>query len=56
MIPIPGTTKPERLLENFTAREIDITEEENKEMRKLVDALKPQGDRYNEIAMRNIGK
>ncbi|KAF5229929.1 hypothetical protein FAUST_10093 [Fusarium austroamericanum] len=56
MIAIPGTTKPERLVENFSAREIEITEEENKEMRMLVDALKPQGDRYNEIAMRNIGK
>lgn len=56
MIAIPGTTRPERLVENFSAREIEITEEENKEMRKLVDALKPQGDRYNEIAMRNIGK
>ncbi|KAI6760378.1 hypothetical protein HG530_009238 [Fusarium avenaceum] len=56
MIAIPGTTKPDRLVENFLSREIEITEEEQKEMRKLVDALKPQGDRYNEIAMRNIGK
>lgn len=56
MIAIPGTTKPDRLVENFSSREIKITEDEQREMRKLVDALKPQGDRYNEIAMRNIGK
>jgi aryl-alcohol dehydrogenase-like predicted oxidoreductase len=56
MISIPGTTKPERLVENFASRDIELTEQEVKDMRKLVDALKPQGDRYNEVAMRNIGK
>ncbi|KAF4336582.1 aldo keto reductase [Fusarium beomiforme] len=56
MISIPGTTKPERLVENFASTDIELTEEEIKDMRKLVDALKPQGDRYNEVAMRNIGK
>jgi diketogulonate reductase-like aldo/keto reductase len=56
MISIPGTTKPGRLVENFSSRDIELTEEEIKDMRKLVDALKPQGDRYNEVAMRNIGK
>jgi diketogulonate reductase-like aldo/keto reductase len=56
MIAIPGTTKAERQIENWASREIEITEEEQKEMRKLVDATKAQGDRYNEVAMRNIGK
>jgi diketogulonate reductase-like aldo/keto reductase len=55
MISIPGTTKAERAVENFGSRNIELTEEELRSMRKLVDVLKPQGDRYNEIAAKNIG-
>lgn len=46
MIAIPGTTKPKRLEENFASRDIDLTEAEKQEMRKLIDAAKPQGNRY----------
>jgi diketogulonate reductase-like aldo/keto reductase len=45
MIAIPGTTKPKRLEENWASREIDLSDEEFKEMRALVDAAKPAGDR-----------
>lgn len=47
MIAIPGTTKAKRLEENFAARNVDLTDEELQEMRKIIDAAKPQGNRYS---------
>ncbi|RWQ91479.1 NADP-dependent oxidoreductase domain-containing protein [Paecilomyces variotii] len=47
MIAIPGTTKVKRLEENWASREIDLTEEEKHEMRRIVDAAKPSGNRYS---------
>lgn len=55
MISIPGTTKPGRLEENWGSREIELTDEELAHMRTMVDLLKPQGDRYDEAAAKNIG-
>ncbi|KAJ6610620.1 NADP-dependent oxidoreductase domain-containing protein, partial [Mycena sp. CBHHK59/15] len=45
-IPIPGTKQVGRLEENWASRDIEFTEDEPKEMRALVDAAKPAGDRY----------
>ncbi|KAJ5156816.1 hypothetical protein N7492_009619 [Penicillium capsulatum] len=47
LIPIPGTTKPSRLEENWQSRDIDLTDEEAQEMRRIIDAAKPHGDRYS---------
>lgn len=55
MIAIPGTTKPSRLEQNFSSRDVELTEEELKQMRATIDQLKPQGDRYNEEAAKAIG-
>ncbi|KAH7028926.1 aldo/keto reductase [Microdochium trichocladiopsis] len=55
IIALPGTTNPERLVDNWASREIELTEDDLEFMRKIVDILKPQGDRYNEEAMVNIG-
>lgn len=55
MIPIPGTTKPGRLVENFAARDVDFTEEERKEMRAIIDKAKPHGNRYNEMGQAMVG-
>ncbi|KIW98261.1 uncharacterized protein Z519_01845 [Cladophialophora bantiana CBS 173.52] len=55
MIAIPGTTKPGRLEENWASRDIDLTEEEQQEMRRIIDAAKPQGNRYNERAQSLVG-
>lgn len=55
MIPIPGTTKPGRLEENFASRTVDLTDEEKEEMRKILDSLKPEGNRYNERAQAMVG-
>jgi aryl-alcohol dehydrogenase-like predicted oxidoreductase len=55
MIPIPGTTKPQRLEENFASRNVELTEEEKKEMREILYSLKPHGNRYNERAQAMVG-
>lgn len=55
MIAIPGTTKVHRLEENWASRDIDLTEEEKQEMRKLVDTAKPHGNRYSAAAQGMVG-
>jgi aryl-alcohol dehydrogenase-like predicted oxidoreductase len=55
MIPIPGTTKPGRLEENFASRNVELTEEEKEEMRRILDSVKPQGNRYSEKAQAMVG-
>lgn len=46
LIAIPGTTKPKRLEENWVSRDINLTEEEKQEMRQIIDAAKPHGNRF----------
>ena len=55
MIALPGTVKPERLDENWASRDIDLTEGELKQMRTIIDTLRPVGDRCNEVAALDIG-
>lgn len=55
MIPIPGTTKAHRLEENWASRDVDFTEEEFNEMRKIVDNAKPSGNRYSEAHQAMVG-
>lgn len=55
IIAIPGTTKPSRLEENWASRDIELTEEDLKEMRATINRLRPQGERYNAEAAVNIG-
>ncbi|KAF1994390.1 Aldo/keto reductase [Amniculicola lignicola CBS 123094] len=55
MIAIPGTTKPARLEENFASRDVDLTEEEKQEIRMILDAAKPAGNRYSEKAQAMVG-
>ncbi|KAF2129200.1 Aldo/keto reductase [Dothidotthia symphoricarpi CBS 119687] len=55
MIAIPGTTKASRLEENFASRDIDLTEEEKAEMRKILDAAKPHGNRYAPAQQAMVG-
>ncbi|KAH7074514.1 NADP-dependent oxidoreductase domain-containing protein [Paraphoma chrysanthemicola] len=49
MIAIPGTTKSKRLEENWASRNVDLTKEEMSEMRRIVDAAKPIGDRFSPV-------
>ena len=55
MIAIPGTTKAGRLEENWGSRDVELTEEEMKEMRRIVDAAKPVGDRYGPAHQAMVG-
>lgn len=44
-IPIPGTKRADRLEENFGAGDIDLNDEELKELRDLIEKAKPTGAR-----------
>ena len=55
MIAIPGTTKTHRLEENVASRNVDLTDDEKQEMRRIIDAAKPAGNRYNEQMMSLVG-
>jgi len=48
IIPIPGTTSVERLDENLKALEIEITDEEEQEIRKISESAEILGGRYPE--------
>lgn len=51
IIPIPGTTKEERLKENLGCLDVVLTDEEVKEIRKLVENAEVVGARYHDAAM-----
>ncbi|KAJ4197288.1 hypothetical protein NW759_016311 [Fusarium solani] len=55
LIAIPGTTKASRLEENWASRDVVLTEEELKAMRKIVDDAKPVGERFSAIFQSMVG-
>ncbi|PYI26055.1 Aldo/keto reductase [Aspergillus indologenus CBS 114.80] len=55
MIAIPGTTKVHRLEANWASREVELTEAERAEMRRIVDSAKPQGNRYGAANQALVG-
>ncbi|KAK4145717.1 NADP-dependent oxidoreductase domain-containing protein [Dichotomopilus funicola] len=55
MIAIPGTTKAHRLEENWASREVELTEDEMKEIRRIVEEAKPRGERYGESLRKTVG-
>ncbi|EHK99703.1 putative Aldo-keto reductase yakc [Glarea lozoyensis 74030] len=48
IIPIPGTKKVKYLEENLGAAKVEISDEEEKQVRKLVEDAEVVGDRYSE--------
>ncbi|KAH8424972.1 putative aldo-keto reductase (YakC) [Aspergillus melleus] len=54
-IAIPGTTKAARLEQNWASRNVELTEEEKKEMRRIIDAAKPHGNRYAPAQQAMVG-
>ena len=46
VFPIPGTTKKERLTENLDSLKIELTKEEEAEIRKACEEAEVSGDRY----------
>ncbi len=55
MIAIPGTTKAKRLDENWASRDVELTDAEKEEMRKIIDAAKPHGNRYAPAQQAMVG-
>jgi aryl-alcohol dehydrogenase-like predicted oxidoreductase len=47
IVPIPGTTKTERLIENLGAASLELTNGELQEIESAAVKIKPAGDRYS---------
>ncbi|WVW82519.1 hypothetical protein I302_104530 [Kwoniella bestiolae CBS 10118] len=54
-IPIPGTKNAIRLAENWGAGDVDLSEDELKEIRTLIEEAKPEGARYNAQQLAAVG-
>ncbi|EIQ7148363.1 aldo/keto reductase [Enterococcus faecalis] len=56
IVPIPGTTKKERISENIEATKITFTNDEKAEVSKALEQIKIVGDRYPEAEKKRTGK
>jgi aryl-alcohol dehydrogenase-like predicted oxidoreductase len=56
IVPIPGTTKPERLDENLGAASLELTPDDLREIERAVAEIGVQGARYNEEQERRAGR
>lgn len=54
-IAIPGTTKEARLVENWGSRDVELSETEVAELRRLVEGTKVAGERYGEAHRGMVG-
>ncbi|GAA5955779.1 hypothetical protein JCM8115_006850 [Rhodotorula mucilaginosa] len=54
IIPIPGTKSEKYLVENFAARDGDLSADEVAEIRKVVEENAPVGDRYPAAHMKSL--
>jgi aryl-alcohol dehydrogenase-like predicted oxidoreductase len=56
IVPIPGTTKPDRLRENVAAASIELSEGDLREIESATSEITVQGARYSEGAQRMINR
>ena len=56
IVPIPGTTKRERLEENLSAASVELTPEDIREIDVATSQVDIQGHRYSEAAQRWINR
>jgi aryl-alcohol dehydrogenase-like predicted oxidoreductase len=56
IVPIPGTTKPDRMTENIGAVSIMLTKDELLEIEALTSAIKVTGNRYPEDILKMTGR
>jgi len=56
IVPIPGTTKLDRLEENIRVTEIDLTQEDLRDVENAASEIEVQGDRYPEHLERMTGR
>jgi aryl-alcohol dehydrogenase-like predicted oxidoreductase len=56
IVPIPGTTKLERLSENIGSASVELTPEDLREIETAASKIKVQGDRYPESSAKLVGR
>jgi len=56
IVPIPGTTKLNRLDENLGAVDIELTAEDLREINSAAEKVKVMGDRYPEMLEKLTGR
>jgi len=56
IVPIPGTTRLERMTENNEAAQVELTERELGEIETAASRITPQGERYPEYLQRRIDR
>ena len=56
IVPIPGTTKQNRLIENIGAASIELSEEDLAEIKTAASKIEIQGARYPESLQKMVGK
>jgi aryl-alcohol dehydrogenase-like predicted oxidoreductase len=56
IVPIPGTTKLHRLEENIGATDVELTEEDLREIDAAASEIKVRGDRYPENLEAKTGR
>ncbi|RSL86338.1 hypothetical protein CEP51_002861 [Fusarium floridanum] len=54
-IAIPGTTKATRLEQNWASRDVELTDEDKAELRRIIDSTKPHGNRYGPAHQAMVG-
>jgi aryl-alcohol dehydrogenase-like predicted oxidoreductase len=56
IVPIPGTTKLERLIENIGSTSVELTSDDLGEIKIAASKIKVQGARYPESAAKLVGR
>jgi len=56
IVPIPGTTKLPRLIENISATEVELTSDDLQEIKTAASKIEVQGDRYSEGSAKMINR
>lgn len=56
IVPIPGTTKPARILENAHAGEVELTRQDLDEIEHLLRSVRVEGDRYPPQLAARVGR
>jgi aryl-alcohol dehydrogenase-like predicted oxidoreductase len=56
IVPIPGTTNPDRLVENIGAADIELTKRELVDINRVAAEIRLQGDRYPEELAKLTGR
>lgn len=55
LIPIAGTTKAIRLEENWGCRGVQLDEDDVREMRRIIEEAKPEGERFSAMYQSMVG-